>query len=157
MKQQVHLELFTDKHTDALDVLLRNFSLEVFGTGTADVRSFVQAHWCIYLAMIGEQVVGFASFSYNAYFGMRPPTIGYTYLYVLPEFRRSRATYMLAIQSGKLCSENNLALENYYASEESLRIGDKMKGTKLYECYIYEADEVKKKFNRLTKTVKIKE
>lgn len=141
--------LYDNKYQDQLEELLIEFSSEIFGYGTADIDSFVKHHWGIYLAMKGDEVIGFSSFIYNAYYGLRPPTIGQTYLYVRPEHRRGRASYLLSKQAGYISVDSNLPLENYYASDDSKRIGNRMQGTLMYEAYIYEPEEVAKAYNKL--------
>lgn len=157
MSKRVSIAVYEAKYKLELESLLLNFSKEVFGYGTASIEDFVATHWCIYLALRDGKAIGFASFAYNTYSGMRPPTVGFTYLYVLPENRNTRAMYMLAIQSGVLSVQNNLPLENYYASDASFKIDRKMQGLKAYECFIYEPQEVEKVFGRLINKLKIKE
>ena len=157
MSKLVSLVLYEDKYQDELENLLIKFSEEVFGYGTASIEQFVTQQWCIYLALRNDKVIGFASFTYNTYYGLRPPTIGFTYAYVLPEHRNTRAMYLLSIQAGILSVDNKLPLENYYASDDSFKIGRKMQGEKAYVTYIYEADEVEKTFTRLINRLQIKD
>ena len=147
---------YTEDYKEGLQSLLCEMSQALFGTGTANIEEFIQGHWCIYLAIINEKAVGFAGFSYNTYFGFRGHTVGLTYLYVTPEHRNSKATYLLNLQSGVLSISNNIALEHYYASEHSVRMSRKVKGRKAYETWVYEIDEVMKAFNKLTSKVNIR-
>jgi len=153
----VSLVLYEDKYKDELEALLIKFSKEVFGYGTASIDQFISNQWCVYLALRDDKVIGFASFTYNTYYGLRPPTLGFTYTYVLPEHRNTRALYMLTIQAGILSVENKLPLENYYASDSSERLSRKLEGVKQYTTYIYELDEVEKAFSKLTNKLKIKD
>lgn len=157
MSKLVSLVLYDDKYKEELEGLLLKFSKEVFGYGTASIDEFVNRQWCIYLALRDDKVIGFASFIYNTYFGLRPPTVGLTYVYVLPEHRNTRAVYLLGIQAGVLSVDNKLPLESYYASEDSFRISRKLQGKKIYDTYIYEVDEVEKTFTRLINKLKIKD
>lgn len=152
---RVTIELYTPDKRHELEELLKEFSKEVFGYGDADVDSFVKSHWAIYIAYDKDEAVGFLSAVYNSYFQLRPPTIGCTYLYVKPNHRNSRVNYLLSIQLGILCVDNNLPLENYYATEQSAKIDRKMKGTKLYTAVLYPVEEVKNLFSHLTDKVKI--
>lgn len=140
---------YDNQYQDELEEMLKDFSKEIFGYGTADIDAFVKYHWAIYLAKKGDEVIGFSSFIYNTYYGLRPPTIGQTYLYVRPEHRRGRASYLLSKQAGYISIDSGLPLENYYASESSERIGNRMQGTLLYKAYIYEPEEVAKAYNKL--------
>lgn len=148
---------YNNSYKDSLERMLKELSLELFGVGDANIDDFVNHHWCIYLAVKDSDVIGFTSFVYNTYHGMRPPTVGNTYLYVMPEYRNTRATYLLSIQSGFISTSKNLPLENYYASDHSRKIARKLKGELAYETYIYEVDEVNRVFKHLINKIQIKE
>lgn len=145
----IDIVLYSDEYADELEKMLKEFSQEIFGYGTANLEQFLAQHWIIYLAKKGDEVIGFSSFIYNTYYGLRPPTVGQTYLYVRPAFRRGRASYLLSKQAGFVSIDSNLPLENYYASEESTRIGNRMQGTKLYEAYLYDVEAVAEVYNKL--------
>ena len=140
---------YSDEYAEDLEEMLKDFSKEIFGYGTANLDNFLAHHWAIYLAKKDDEVIGFSSFIYNTYYGLRPPTVGQTYLYVRPEHRRGRASYLLSKQAGYISVTYDLPLENYYASEASKRIGNRMQGTFMYEAYIYEPEEVAKVYNKL--------
>lgn len=155
----MQIKLYEPKYRSDLERLLNNFGEEVWDSlPRADVDLFVSSHWAVYLAVtpIGS-VVGFSAYILNHYYGLREPTVGNTYIYVDSLHRTSRAMYMFSLQSGRICVENNLALEHYYGSEESTRLSSKLKGDKIYETYIYEVDEVSRVFNKLKNKVRIKE
>lgn len=153
----VEIKLYSNAYKQELNDLLIKFSQELFGDGTANVDEFIDYHWCVYLAIRDDKVIGMSSYIFNTYFGLRTPTVGNDYLYVLPEHRGSRAMWMLAVQTGKISVENNLPLEHYYASEQTIRVGRKMEGVKAYSTYIYSVEEVKRVFNHLISKVKFKE
>lgn len=157
MENRINIVIYTDKYKEDLSKMLHAMSKELFGTGTANTDNFVKTHWCIYLALCEDKVIGFASFHYNTYFGFRDPTVGLTYMYIDPAHRNSRASYLLNIQSGVLCLDNNLSLEHYYASEQSKRMSKRIKGKCIYETYIYEVPEVKEAFSKLISKVNIKD
>lgn len=151
------LVLYTHDYCEQLDSLLKQFSAEVWGEGTADVDSFVSGHWCIYLALNSDgNVIGFSSYILNTYFGLRPMTLGNTYIYVEPEHRTSKTMYLFSLQSGKIAMDNRLNLEHYYGSDSSLKLSSKIKGAKVYETWMYDIGEVEKTFNRLQKTIRIR-
>lgn len=150
------LILYTEEHETQLTQLLLAFSGEVWGKQQADVNSFVNGHWAIYLAMLNDEVIGFSSYFINHYFGLRAPTLGNTYIYVKPEHRSSRAMYLFSLQSGKIAVENGLNLEHYYSSEDSLKLSAKLKGSKVYETWEYDIGEVEKTFNKMKNKVRIK-
>jgi hypothetical protein len=156
MPNSVKVVKYDRSYKKELESLLQDFSKDLFNTGTADVASFVEGHWAIYLAVIDSKAVGFAGFVYNTYFGFRTPTVGLTYLYVMPEHRASKANYLLNIQSGVVCLAENLPLEHYYASENSVRMSRKIEGTKLYEAWIYDVEQVQTAFNKLNSQVTIR-
>ena len=145
----IEVVLYEDKDADELRAMLKEFSQEIYGYGTANLEQFLAQHWVVYLAKKGDEVIGFSSFIYNTYYGLRPPTVGQTYLYVRPEHRRGRASYLLSKQAGFISVDSGLPLENYYASEASKRIGNRMEGTLLYEAYLYEPSEVAKAYSKL--------
>jgi hypothetical protein len=151
------IQKYTPDYKEQLEVLLCDFSKEVFGSGTADIDTFVDYHWVTYLAILGEEVVGFSSFTYNTYFGLRPPTVGNDYLYVKPEHRKGRAVYLLSMQSAAVCIEAGIPLEHYYASKESKKLSKNIQGTFLYDVYEYSVEEVARINKRFTSKIKIKE
>lgn len=157
MGNRITIEKYTDDYKEELTRLLKDMSKELFGTGTVDVDSFISSHWAIYLAKLEDKVIGFSSFFYNTYFGFRTPSVGYTYMYIEPAHRNSKASYLFNIQSGVLSLDNNVALEHYYASEYSRRMSKRIQGKLLYETYIYEVPEVKEAFNKLITKIKIKD
>ena len=154
---KIRIVTYTTEYKDRLEVLLKEFSQELFGTGTVNIEDYVSTHWCVYLAVVGEDVVGVASFTYNTYFGMRKPTVGLTYLYVTPKYRNTKANYLLNLQSGVLSITNNLPLEHHYASDQSKRMSRKVNGKKVYETWVVEVEDVMTAFNRLKSKVKIKD
>ena len=152
---KVKVILYTEEYAEQLEAILKEFSEEVFGYGTANLESFVNVHWAIYLALRGDEVIGFSSFVYNTYCGLRPPTIGNTYLYIKPEYRRGRASYLLSLQAGVVSVDMNLPLEHYYASEASSAFGHgRLKGTKLYDAYMYPVEELQRELTKITKHFK---
>ena len=153
----VEIKLYSNAYKQELNDLLVKFSQELFGDGTANVDEFIDYHWCVYLAIRDNKVIGMSSYIFNTYFGLRTPTVGNDYLYVLPEHRGSRAMWMLAVQTGKISVENNLPLEHYYTSEQTIRAGRKMEGVTAHSTYIYSVEEVKRVFNHLISKVKFKE
>lgn len=142
----VDIVIYTDTYHKELEAMLVDFSQEVYGYGTANLDQFVQQHWVVYLAMKGDEVIGFSSFNINHYFGLRPPTVGNSYLYVKPAYRKGKATYLLTKQAGFVSIDINLPLETYYASDASKKIGDRLLGTEgsfMYETHFYDVDKVK--------------
>lgn len=143
---KIEVVLYDDNYKEQLEKLLVDFSHEVYGYGTANLDQFLNNHWAIYLAMKGDEVIGFSSFNINHYFGLRPPTVGNSYLYVTPAYRKGKATYLLTKQAGYVSIELNLPLETYYASDASKKIGDRLLGTEgsfMYETHFYDVDKVK--------------
>lgn len=153
----IKIVLYSDVYKNQLQDILYKVSSDVFKSNTVDLESFISNHWCIYLATIEGKVVGLTSYVYNTYYGLRPATLGLDYLYVLPEFRKTRVTYRLIQQTGLLSIDNQLPLEHYYASEEAKRIGSKLKGTKLYDTYVYEVSEVERVYSKLISKIPLKE
>ena len=156
-KVETELVLYSDEYRQDLHYLLLEASKELFGYRTVDLQSFLDYHWAIYLAVVNGKVIGFTSFVLNPYFGLRPMTLGNDYIYILPEYRLSKAMYMLSIQAGKVCVEADLPMEHYYCSEESKKISRKLNGTKLYEAYVYDVSEINRVYKNLTKKIKIKD
>jgi len=145
---------YDDKYAADLAELLLAFSEEIYGAGTVDLNRFVEDHWFIYLAMDGEKVVGFSSYIYNTYFGLRPPTIGNSYLYVMPQYRGGRAAYLLTKQTGYVSIDTGLPLELYFASDESRRVAERSigtKGTEIYSAHLYSLEHTKQGYKFYTK------
>lgn len=141
---------YDDKYAADLEEMLLAFSKEIYGAGTVDLNRFVEDHWFIYLAMDGEKVVGFSSYIYNTYFGLRPPTIGNSYLYVRPQYRKGRAAYLLTKQTGYVSIDTGLPLELYYASDESKKIGERtlgITGSVIYTVHEYSLEHTKQSYN----------
>lgn len=147
---KVTIELYDSKYAADLEEMLVGFSQEVYGSGIADLDKFVSGHWFIYLAMRGDEVIGFSSYIYNNYFGLRPPTVGNSYLYVKPPYRKGRAAYLLTKQTGYVSVDTNLPLELYYASNESRLIGERtlgLEGHEMYRVHEYPLEHVKQSYN----------
>lgn len=142
---------YDDKYRIHLAGLLQQMSKELYGTGMVDIDSFVRHHWVIYLLMVNDKPVGFSSWIMNPYFGLRTPTVGNTYLYVEPEYRNSRSSYILtASLFCKVSAETNLPIEVYIASEHSNKvIHNRLDGKFLYDVYEYSPEQVKVAFDNL--------
>lgn len=150
----VKVVLYEDRYSTQLENLLVDFSHEVYGYGTANLKQFVDNHWAIYLAVKGEELLGFSSFNINNYFGLRPPTVSNSYLYVRPEHRNGKATYLLVKQAGFVSIHLNLPIETYYASDKSKRIGDRILGADgsfMYETHLYDVDTIKVGYTKFKK------
>lgn len=152
------LKLYSDNDWEALLGLLSKFREEVYGSDTEiNLDDFEDYHYAIYLVLSDENdIVGFSSFVINSYYGLRESTVGNDYMYILPEYRRSKAMHLISIQSGRICSDLGLPLEHYIASESSDRLSKRLAGKKIYCTYIYELSEVKRELERLEKKVRIK-
>lgn len=150
------LILFEEKYRDELELLLIGFSKEIYGVGACDVDSFINNHWCIYLAIRDDKVIGFSSFTINDYYGLRTSTIGNDYIYIIPKYRNGKTMYMFSLQAGRISIEHKLPLEHYYASEDAFKISRKLSGKKIYEAYVYEVCDVENTFNKLKEKVNIK-
>ena len=144
----IEIVQYSDVYKNQLQDILYEVSTELFNSRTVDLDAFINGHWVIYLATIEGKIVGVTSYVYNTYYGLRLETIGLDYLYVKPEYRNTRVTYKLIQQAGWLSIYHQLPLEHYYASEAAKRIGNKMKGKKLYDTYVYEVSEVEKRYSK---------
>ena len=151
------LKLYETK--DKLDLynMLIEFSIEVFKSGTVDLDKFVSRHTHIYLAIISGEVVGFASFLINDYFGLREETVGYTFAYVKPEHRRSKALHLMSIQAGLVARDLNMPLEICVASKASELLTRRLKGEKIYTAFIYPIEECMRFIDGLKEKVRIEE
>lgn len=147
---------YDDTYKEDLNRLLLSFSREVFNEETANIDQFVDYHWCIYLALKDGEVVGFTSFIYNTYYGMRTPTVGNDYAYIVPHHRGSKTMYLFSLQAGKVSLQYDLPLEVYYASDDSRRLGKQIQGDLMYEAIIYPTSEISRKFKALTTKIEIK-
>jgi len=149
--ENLEIIIYDDKYRLDLAELLQEMSKELYGTGMCDVDSFVRNHWVVYLDMINKKPVGLSSWSQNTYFGLRTPTVGNTYLFVVPEYRNSRASYILtASLFCKVSDETQLPIETYIASEHTNRVlHNRLEGKHLYDVYEYSPEQVKAGFNNL--------
>lgn len=153
---KIIVEVYSDTYKQDLEGLLIEASESIYGYGTANIDNFLDGHWIVYLAKKGDEVIGFSSYTYNTYYGLRPPTVGNTYLYVKPEYRRGRASYLLSIQSAYVSVDTDLPLETYYASDESKAMSHRMQGTLLYDAWMYEPKEMSKAYTNATKNFKVR-
>lgn len=151
------LVIYESKYLNDLHKLLVEASEEIFGYGTVDIESFLSRHYAIYLAIIRGEVVGFTSFNVNDYYGMRPSTVGNTYLYVRPQYRRSKALHLMSIQAGLVARNLNMPLEHYVASKESRLLTKRLNGDEMYTSFIYQLDEVERVVDGLKRKVRIEE
>ena len=146
---KVTIELYDSKYASDLEEMLVDFSQEVYGVGSADIDKFVDGHWFIYLAMKDGEAIGFSSYIYNTYFGLRPPTIGNSYLYVKPPHRKGRTAYLLTKQTGYVSMDTNLPLELYFASNGSRLIGERilgLEGSELYRVHEFPLEHIKQSY-----------
>lgn len=142
---------YDDKYRLHLAALLQEMSRELYGTGMVDVDNFVKNHWVVYLLMIDNKPVGLSSWTMNHYFGLRNPTIGNTYLFVIPEYRNSKSSYILtASLFCKVSAETNMPIETYIASEHTNKVlHNRLDGKFLYDVYEYSPEQVKVGFDNL--------
>ena len=147
--------VYEDKYQQQLIDLVQECSKELYNTGTVNIEAFVKRHWAIYLVAVDNKIVGFSSWAMNDYFGLRLPTMGNTYLYITPEYRNSRAAYLLAgAQFCKVSEATNMPIEAYIASDKSrLLLNNRVKGKFLYDVYEYSPEEVKVAFDHLKKHI----
>lgn len=152
MRKKVELVEYKDEYLPYLYRFLRKFQEEVYGVTTEfDMKSFLAAHKnYIFMVLDAYGVpVGFTSFCWNSYYGLREATLGNDYIYIEPEYRRSRAMQLICIQAGTLCQNINVPLENYYASGDSEKFVGRMKGERIFSTYIFPLDEVSKEAERI--------
>lgn len=142
-----------------LQTMLADMAYELFGSRMCDVDKFVKEHTFIYLAVDGDKLVGVSSFIVNEYFGLKEPSIGNTYIYVAPRYRKTKVFYLFALQSGIISLELNLPLEHYYSNDGSDGIGRKLfpKGKTMYRAISYSVDEVEPVLDILKSKLKIKD
>ena len=152
----IQVVTYETKYKEQLEVLLKDLSQELFQEGTANIDEFVNNHWVIYLALKGDEVIGLSSFFYNTYYGLRTPTVCNTYLYVKPEYRRGRASYLLSIQAGYVSIDTNLPLETYYASDDSRALSKRMTGTHQYDSWIYQPEDMREAYIKHTRNFKLR-
>lgn len=158
--KKVELVLFEPLHTSWLERLLENFGVEVFNSrNKIDVDRFINNHHgYIYLAVNEYGIpVGFSSFTYNDWYGLREPTLSNDFIYIEPAYRRSKAMHLFSIQAGYLCESMNLPLEHHTASAESEMLTSRLKGKKLYTTYLYPIDSVIEEYSRLKTKIRIQQ
>lgn len=158
--KRVKLAFFEEKYRYELLKLLKLFQKDVYNSDTKiDEQQFIDHHQqLIYMVLNDEgQAVGFTSFTYNTYFGLRSPTLGNDFIYIMKEYRRTKAMHLISIQAGILCQDYNVPLEHYYASDDSSKFIGRMKGNRMYSTYIFSIEEVSRETRRLKTKVRIKE
>lgn len=151
-KQELKIELVNRdnlRHLEDLYYLICLFSEEVYGKKKTDLHRFIEGHYAIYIMYDGYKAIGFSSFCYNDYYGLREPTIGNDYVYLLDEYRRGRAFYLFSLQTGAVIEDNSLNLEHYIASDDSKNFIGRIKGKQVYITYEYNRDDVLNEYNKL--------
>lgn len=154
-KQELKIELVNKdnfQHLNDLYILLGYFSKEVYNSDMVDLHRFIEGHYAVYIMYDGATAIGFSSFCYNDYYGLREPTIGNDYVYLLDKYRKGRAFYLFSLQAGAVIEDNSFNLEHYMASDSSSKFIGRIKGFKVYETYEYNRDDVLKEYNRLKVT-----
>ena len=152
----MYVSLYSPEHYYEFAGLLKDFQKEVFGASTEiDVDRITASSW-VYLVHDDRDTIGFAVFSHKDYCGLREPVVAVDFLHVDKDYRRSKALHMLTLQIGAVCEDLGLPMECAFATEGSLKFGQRIKGKKVYETFIYEPDIISKEFSRLKKIVKIK-
>lgn len=148
----IELQEFDNKYIDDLEEMLNGLSSEVLGVSQADVVTFIEGHWAIYLTVDTEtdKAIGFISFIIHNNMGLTDDTLGASYLYVAPAYRTGRAAYLLSIQIGHVVRETNLPVEMYYASPESKAIHNRrLTGERIYEAYRYSPVDIEDTYGKL--------
>lgn len=159
MAKKVKLTLYHDRYKYALARFLRKFQEEVYKSDTEfDIDEFIEGHHGYIYIVLGESgvPVGFTSYCYNSYYGLREATLGNDFIYIEPSYRKSRAMQLICIQTGVLCQNNNIPLENYYASDDSEKFIGRMRGERIFSTYIFPVEEVSRETERLKTKVRIK-
>jgi hypothetical protein len=64
--------------------------------------------------------------------------------------------FLFSLQAGVMCLDTGLPLEAYFASEDGMRLSTAMKGEVIFTAFMYEPDEVSRKFKKLTEKYEIK-
>jgi len=151
--------IYSSEYKSQLEELLIAFSKEIYGEGTVNLDDFIDYHWAIYLAVDSNNlVIGFSSYMFNDWFGLRKQTIGNTYVYIRPKYRGGNIVAMFIAQSIKISRESNCELENYYASENTKSIANKLvkNGKEIYSTYIYSVSdciEAENKINKISRRI----
>lgn len=152
------LVLYKSEYRDDLEEMMKEFSQEVYGIGTANVDMFVEFHYAIYLAIMSGEVVGFTSFNVNSTYGMDIDSVNQDFIYIKPKHRRSKALHLMSIQAGLIARDLNMPLEHYVATEASTKLTTRwLKGKKMFVAYRYPVDEILRVADRLMKKVKVKQ
>lgn len=158
--KKVKLALYEPDHEPYLWRFLSRFQEEVYDSTTHfSIKDFVEGHHgYIYMVLNEDDIpVGFTSFCYNSYYGLRQATLGNDFMYIEPEYRRTKAMHLISIQAGVLCQNNNIPLEHYYASDDSSKFIGRMKGDRIFSTYIFPMEEISRETERLKTKVRIKE
>ena len=135
---------YEEKYKDRLEVLLKQFSKEVWNTGTVNVEHFIDCHWAIYLLVTDEDIpVGFSTFNTTDYYGMRETIVSNDYMYIEPEYRNGLAIALIGSQSCRMAKNLDMKLQYYLSSEHSNRFVNRIKNGKIIYCtYEYDVSDV---------------
>lgn len=158
--KRVKLAFFQEKYRYDLEKLLKLFQKDVYKEYREfDLQNFIDRHYNLIYMILNDdcECVGFTSFVYNGYYGLREPTLGNDFMYILKDYRRTKAMHLISIQAGILCQDYNVPLEHYYASDDSSKFIGRMKGNRIYSTYIFPIEEVSRETERLKTKVRIKE
>lgn len=158
--KRVRLAFFEEKYRYELQKLLKLFQKDVYKeTREFDLQNFIDKHYGLIYVILNDEseCIGFTSFVYNGYFGLRGATLGNDFIYIMKDYRLTKAMHLISIQAGVLCQDYNVPLEHYYASDDSCRFIGRMKGNRMYSTYIFPIEEVSKETERLKTKVRIKE
>lgn len=163
MKKKILSKLYEPSvHRMELLKMLNEFSAEVYGVKPhyINIKHFENAHETGIYILENEdgEIVGFTSFIYNCYYGMREATIGNDFVYVRPEFRRTRAMHIASIQAGEVAKHFGRPMEHYFvAGSGSEKFKSRMEGNLIYNAVEYSLDTVVEELDYLKSKINTKE
>lgn len=146
---------YQDSDKEGLRELLVEFCESVYGNNgeNIDIDEFVEYNRIggIYIVKTATNFVGFITYVYNTNFGLCPPTLMCTYTFIRKEYRRSRATLLLANHQLEYGMKFNLPLEHFYASSDSLPFAKRMESKEVYRSYTMSVETQKEQYARINR------
>lgn len=104
-------------------------------------------NYIYYVQDDNSNILGFVTMSVNDQFGMVVPHLVIDYMYVKPEFRKSRVTALLFGVTGHVADKLNMdVIGTTFVTSSNIRNAEVVKGIETATTYLYKREDFRNKY-----------
>lgn len=104
-------------------------------------------NYIYYVQDDNSNILGFVTMSVNDQFGMVIPHLVIDYMYIKPEFRKSRVTALLFGVTGHVADKLKMdAIGTTFVTSSNIRNAEVVKGIETATTYLYKREDFRKKY-----------